>query len=138
MKICGVELKSNQAIFVIIDTSENNLYIESEIKRITLENDDDCKNVKSFFDTINTFFRDMKINKIYIKKRAKNGTYVSSPDTFKIEGLIQINTVCHNVHLVSAQALVSFRKQNNTIPDNIRKYQEEAFSTAMYGARNSD
>ena len=83
--------------------------------------------------SIKTFLRDNNIDKIIIKKRAKRGKFAGGADTFKMEGIIQLNGQC-DVNFTSTQAIASYKNSNAvTIPTDLLKYQEEAYLSALTG-----
>ncbi len=127
MKICGVDLKSNNAILVLLDDKE---FIDLKIKKITLEDDEKQEDIRNFCSEFLLFLEQNGIDKIVIKKRAKKGNFAGGPVTFKMEGLIQLNPIC-DVDLISSQSISSFEKKNEIdFPISLKKYQEQAFLTA--------
>ena len=132
MIICGVEIKSNYAILCVVDKSDDIVdYVDLKIKKITLENDEKQEDVKSFFNEFSLFLKENKIDKIVIKKRAKKGTFSGGAVTFKIEGMIQMNTLCEVV-LISSATINSFEKKNEvSFPSSLKKYQEQTFISTL-------
>ncbi len=127
MKICAIELKSNNAILVVLDNKE---YLDLKIKKLILENDESQEDIRKFCNEFLLFLEQNKIEKIVIKKRAKKGNFAGGAITFKVEGLIQLNPICE-VELISPQAISSFEKKNKlAYPSSLKKYQEQAFLTA--------
>lgn len=128
MNICGIELKANNAILVVLKNSE---YIETTIKKITIEDDEKQEDIRKFCNEFLDFLQKNEIEKIFIKKRAKKGTFSGGAVTFKIEGLIQLNPFC-SVDLVSAQTVSTFEKKNQIeFPKELKKYQEQAYLIAL-------
>lgn len=128
MKRCGIELKSNQAILVVMDENE---YTDLKIKKITLEEDEEQKSIREFCNDFLHFLEQNQIEAIFIKKRAKKGTFAGGAVTFKMEGLIQLNPKC-SVQLISPQAVSSFERKNSVqFPTTLKKYQEQAYLTLM-------
>ena len=128
MNICGIELKANNAILVVLKNSE---YIEITIKKITIEDDEKQEDIRKFCNEFLDFLQKNEIEKVFIKKRAKKGTFSGGAVTFKIEGLIQLNPFC-SVDLVSAQTVSTFEKKNQIeFPKELKKYQEQAYLTAL-------
>ena len=132
MRICGIELKSNNTISTLVDMQGDDIvdYIDMKIKKIVLEDDESRAEVISYKNSIDTFLKENSVEKIVIKKRAKKGTFSGGPVTFKMEGLIQLNPICE-VELISPQAISSFEKKNEIeFPTSLKKYQEQAFLAA--------
>jgi hypothetical protein len=128
MNICGIELKANNIILVVLS---NNNYIETKIKKLIIEDDEKQEDIRKFCNEFLDFLQKNEIEKIYIKKRAKKGTFSGGAVTFKIEGLIQLNPLC-SVDLISSQSISTFEKKNHIeFPKELKKYQEQAYLTAL-------
>ena len=128
MKRCGIELKSNQMILVVLN---DNTYEEINIKKITLEDDEKQENIRKFCNDFLVFLEKNSIEEIFIKKRAKKGNFSGGATTFKMEGLIQLNPQC-SVNLVSIQTINAFSKKNIIeYPKSLNKYQEQAYLTLL-------
>ena len=134
MKICGIDLKASDTILAVIEVENNtNRYISLNLKKISIQNDENKSEIESFHETFKTFLRDNNIDKIIIKKRAKRGRFAGGADTFKMEGIIQLNGQC-DVDFTSTQAIASYKRSNTvTIPTDLLKYQEEAYLSALTG-----
>ena len=132
MKICGIELKSNNAILSIIDSSNEEInYIDIKLKKITLNDDEDKSSLLSFKNEIESFLTENHIEKVAIKKRAKKGTFAGGSITFKMEGIIQLNSIC-KVEFISSQAIGKYTKKNEIeFPASLNKYQEQSYLSAM-------
>ena len=128
MNICGIELKANNVILVVL---KNNEYIDIKIKKIVLEDDEKQEDIRKFCNEFLDFLQKNEIEKVFIKKRAKKGAFSGGAVTFKLEGLIQLNPFC-SVDLVSAQSVSTFEKKNQIeFPKELKKYQEQAYLTAL-------
>jgi len=128
MNICGIELKANNVILVVL---ENSKYTDIKIKKLTLEDDEKQEDIRKFCNEFLDFLQKNEIEKIFIKKRAKKGTFAGGAVTFKLEGLIQLNPFC-SVDLVSSQTITSYEKKNQIeFPKELKKYQEQAYLTAL-------
>ena len=128
MNICGIELKANNVILVVLENGE---YIETKIKKLIIEDDEKQEDIRKFCNEFLDFLEKNKIKKVFIKKRAKKGTFSGGVVTFKLEGLIQLNPFC-SVDLISAQSISTFEKKNQIeFPKELKKYQEQAYLTAL-------
>ncbi len=131
MKICGIELKANNIILVVLD---NKNFLDLKIKKLTLEDDEKQEDIRKFCNEFLLFLENENIEKVVIKKRAKKGNFAGGAVTFKLEGLIQLNPLCE-VELLSAQTLSSFEKKNQIeFPNSLKKYQEQAYLCALYNS----
>ena len=128
MNICGIELKANNMILVVLN---NNKYIDTKIKKITLEDDEKQEDIRKFCNEFLDFLEKNQIEKVFIKKRAKKGSFSGGAVTFKMEGLIQLNPKS-SVELISVQTISNFEKKNQIdFPKELKKYQEQAYLTAL-------
>ena len=132
MKICGIELKSNNAILCVIQTDgKNSTYIDTKMKKIVLENDEDKTSILKFQDEIEKYLEENHIDKIALKKRAKKGNFAGGAVTFKSETIIQLNTVC-DVTFVTSQAISKYTKSHEVeLPHDLNKYQEQAYLSSL-------
>ncbi|WP_085899227.1 DUF3010 family protein [Kiloniella majae] len=133
MKICGIELKSNEAILVVIEaTLDGPVHHELPTRKISLGDSDKAVDVINFQRKISNFFRENDILKVAIKKRAKKGKFAGGPDTFKMEALIQAIPDLE-VQLVTPQALAAMEKKQDIIyPNSLMKYQEVAYLAGVW------
>ena len=128
MNICGIELKANNVILLVL---EDGKYIDIKIKKLIIEDDEKQEDIRKFCNEFLDFLQKNEIEKVFIKKRAKKGTFSGGAVTFKLEGLIQLNPFC-SVDLVSAQSVSTFEKKNQIeFPKGLKKYQEQAYLTAL-------
>jgi len=133
MNICGIELKSNYAVLVILKNGE---FQDLKIKKIELVDDEKQENIRVFCNEFLLFLEKNKVDKVFIKKRAKKGNFAGGANTFKIEALIQLNPFCE-VNLICAQSISSFEKKNSIdFPKNLKKYQQQAYLAALSSSKN--
>ena len=128
MNICGIELKANNVILLVF---EDGKYIDIKIKKLIIEDDEKQEDIRKFCNEFLDFLQKNEIEKVFIKKRAKKGTFSGGAVTFKLEGLIQLNPLC-SVDLISSQSISTFEKKNQIeFPKELKKYQEQAYLTAL-------
>lgn len=135
MKICGIEFKGSEARLAAIEISDGEVsIIDIATKKLPLGDSECCVQVKSFQETFESFCRDNGIEVVCIKKRNKKGEYAGGPDTFKMEGVIQVSSV-PEVKLISPQTISAMQKREEIyIPDSLNKYQHAAYLTSLAGA----
>ena len=128
MNICGIELKANNVILLVL---EDGKYIDIKIKKLIIEDDEKQEDIRKFCNEFLDFLQKNEIEKVFIKKRAKKGAFSGGAVTFKLESLIQLNPFC-SVELISAQSISTFEKKNQIeFPKELKKYQEQAYLTAF-------
>jgi len=132
MNLCGIELKSNNAIVSVIEYVGDEInFIETKTKKIVLENDENIDSILKYKKEMETFLSQNEIEKIAIKKRAKKGTFAGGAVTFKSEAIIQLNDICE-VKFVTSQAISKYTKENVPfLPKELNKYQEQAYLSSL-------
>lgn len=130
-KICGIEIKGNTAIVVVLEGEPNNFkVIPTEFKKTKINASSNQEDVKSFSNVINNFFKANNFDKIGIKERATKGKFAGGSTSFKIEGLIQ-NTD-FTVSLIHGQTMKSKLKNQDVEFVGVNNYQIEAMKVAYY------
>ena len=135
MKVCGVELKGNDAIICLI-SSENGLYDIPHLRvpRISINNAGDAEEVRRFQFTFAKLVEDYKIDKVVIKGRALKGKFAGGPVGFKLEAAIQLISDL-DVELLSATFIKNVLNKSQLEIDfrdtGLKKFQETAFTSAF-------
>jgi len=131
MRMCGIEIKSSDAIIVVLDGLKDQFEIlDTGIKKFNLKDTSKSDEVQIFTETIHTFLIQHKIDIVGIKKRNAKGQFAGGSVSFKIEGLIQL-TKNSQVKLIAPASISSTIKKNP--PPSSGKlfaYQKGAFETA--------
>lgn len=131
MKVCGIELKSNEARIVILEGhAEDYEIIKTDLEKLKLTDSKDQKSVQAFREGILEFFSYHDLDMIGIKERITKGRFAGGAMSFKMEGLIQ--TADDNIILVHNMSMKSTLKDVELLNDGIKKYQEEAFRVALF------
>lgn len=135
MKICGVELKGNDAIICIM-SRENGLYDipQVRVQKISLVDAGDAEQVQHFQFTFAKLMEDYKIDKVVIRGRALKGKFSGGPVGFKLEAAIQlikelpveiVTSTSVKKALAKSQVDIDFRDTG------LKQYQENAFETVF-------
>lgn len=131
MKVCGIELKRDQAICIVLTGNSDSYTIEhDDCARFVLEKSKDQKAVKHFRDEIFNYFDYQDFSAIGIKERASKGRFSGSPISFKIEGLMQ--TSDYSINIVHSATLASKIKEVILRYDELKKNQHKALELAYY------
>lgn len=132
--ICGIEIKSNEAIIVLCDNSKEPLAVfESKFKKIALDANEQDQ-YKSFYKTILSFTKQNAVEIIYLKRPVDKGQQIAGANAFRIEAIINLLDI--PVVSLHANTLSSFSKKNELIVKNIEKvyqYQMSALWAAYWG-----
>lgn len=135
MKVCGVELKGNDAIICIMNKT-NDLYDipQARVQKISLVNAGDAEEVRHFQFTFAKLLEDYQVDAVVIRGRALKGKFSGGPVGFKLEAAIQlipdmkVEILAGSVikkALVRSQIDIDFRDTG------LKQYQEQAFDTVF-------
>ena len=135
MRVCGVELKGNDAIICLI-VSENNLYDIPHLRvpKISLSNAGDTEEMRKFQFTFSKIVEDYKIDKVVIKGRALKGKFAGGHVGFKMEAAIQLIADIDVQILSSSFIKTAMAKTQLTInfrDTGLKNFQETAFTSAF-------
>jgi len=130
--VCGIELSSSTAIFVILKGApEKFKVVDPGVTKFEINDSASAEDVVLFYKSFNNLIQKQKIDMIGIKKRSHKakGKYASGPITFKLEGLIQL---CENVdvRLISPNTIAAKLRKNDLPEAKLFKYQVPAYETA--------
>ena len=135
MKVCGVELKGNDAVICVM-TKANGLYDIPHVRvpRITVSDAADAEQIKKFQFTFAKLLSDYQIDTVVIKGRALKGKFAGGPVGFKLEAAIQLIDEI-KVEIVSANyvktALAKSQIDIDFRDTGLKKFQETAFQTVF-------
>jgi len=136
MKVCGVEIKANEAIISLLSMKDEIFDIpDCRVRKITLEKITSRESLKAFQFTFAKLMSDYKIDKVIIRERPTKGKFSGSAIGFKIEAAIQLIDNLE-VELITPVAIKEYLKRNPIsvafIDTGLKGFQEIAFTTA-YG-----
>ncbi|UJF18125.1 DUF3010 family protein [Vibrio sp. SS-MA-C1-2] len=135
MRICGVELKGNDAIICLLGKNDGLFELpDCRVKKISINNALDTQQVKDFQFAFKKLCEDYKIEKVAIKQRQTKGKFAGGSVSFKLEAAIQlIDDV--EVTLLSTTELKEILKRNPLPIDfretGLKQFQEQAFVTGF-------
>ncbi len=135
MKVCGVELKGNDAIICIM-SRENGLYDipHVRVQKISLVDAGDAEQVKHFQFTFQKLMADYKIEQVVIKGRAMKGKFAGGPVGFKLEAAIQLIDGVE-VKIISSSEIKKTLARTQVNIDfrdtGLKNFQEQAFNTVF-------
>ena len=134
MRVCGVEIKSNEAIVCLL-SKQDGLFELPDCRqvRFQLVKDQDAESMRKFQFTFKKFLEDYKVERVIIKERAQKGKFAGAAAGFKIEAAMQlIDDV--DVTVITASEQKETIKRNPIPVDfaatGLKKFQETAFTVA--------
>ena len=135
MKICGVELKGNDAIICIM-SRENGLYDipKTRVQKISLVDAADAEQVQGFQFAFAKLMEDYKVDKVVIRGRALKGKFSGGPVGFKLEAAIQLIKDLPVEILAGSfikKALTRSQVDIDFRDTGLKQYQQSAFETVF-------
>jgi len=146
MKVCGVDLKGNEAIVSLVSLADGLFHLpDCRTRRLTLA-DTSAKGLKSFQSTFAKLVEDYKIDAVIIRQRQSKGKFAGSAIGFKLEAAIELIEGLKVVIFSPTDIKESLRR--NAVPfsdTGLKQFQETAFTTAYawlmkneYASQESD
>jgi len=136
MRVCGVEIKGNDAVICLLSMKDEVFDIpDCRVRKITLDKTSSGEALRVFQFAFAKLMSDYKIDKVIIRERPTKGKFSGSAIGFKIEATIQLIDNLE-VALVTSVAIKEHIKKNPIsvafVDTGLKSFQESAFSTA-YG-----
>jgi len=134
MRICGVELTSNDAVICLLSLDRGQFNIEDcRVRKLTLKKDHTREDLQYFQSTFIKLMSDYSIDKVAIRERLTKGKFAGGAISFKLESAIQLATDL-DVALYSPTKIKSALSENPlTVPfseTGLKAFQEAAFTVA--------
>ncbi|PID42636.1 MAG: hypothetical protein CSB48_09600 [Proteobacteria bacterium] len=133
MKLCGVEIKSNEAIICLLEDTKGLVTIpDCRARRLTL-NQNSAEDLKALQFAFIKLMEDYQVDKVVIRERATKGKFAGGALGFKIEAALQLAEGVE-VELMSPNAVKEALKKNPLMirfdETGLKSFQENAFMTA--------
>lgn len=133
MKICSVELRSNEAIICLLSLDSGMIGIpECRTQKFIMDNSLDNQKMRDFQFAFKKLLDDYKIEKVVIRTRETRGKFAGSSVGFKLESAIQLIDDL-DVNFMSTADIKEKLKRNPMAIDfratGLRQFQESAFTT---------
>jgi len=133
MKVLGISIEANKAIFSALekDANQNMQEMSNAPKKLELKDHLDSEEVRSFLLELHTFLSKETFDQVGIITRGTKGRFAASPISFKIEGLIQVFPNMKIEFVAPATLRAYFKKKENPIEPKY-SYQKDACDLAFY------
>lgn len=137
MKVCGIEIKGNDAIVCLLERNgESTEVVTSKKNKVSLGKTGSTADMRTFQDEFEKLMLDHSIKTVIIKERQTKGKFGGGAMSFKIESAIQlirsldVHTVSiHQIKKCNQAASPTVKFQNT----DLNQYQEQAYVVANYG-----
>jgi hypothetical protein len=133
MKVLGIEIKGNTAIFCALENNEEINDLTGKMTKLELKDDENSEEVHEFVDVLHSHFDNMQFDKIAVLKRSKSlkAKFPPSPISFKLEGLIQTYKES-KITFIAPQTIRAFFKKNSNDFKPKYAYQSACSELAIY------
>ncbi|WP_299018018.1 DUF3010 family protein [uncultured Photobacterium sp.] len=133
MKICAVELRSNEAVICLLSLSNGLFDIpQCRTQKFIMQDSLDNVQMRDFQFAFKKLVEDYKIDRVVIRTRETRGKFAGSAVGFKLESAIQLIDDLH-VDFISNTEIKQKLKRNPLSIDfrstDLRQFQEAAFTT---------
>ena len=141
MKVCGVELKGNDAVICLM-LFEKGLYtlLECRVKKVSISDAMDKQQLQKFQFDFAKLMADYQVDHVVIKERMTRGKFAGGSVSFKLEASIQLIDNL-NVTLISTAKIKETLKNSDTSMNfndtGLKQFQEQAFMTGFSYIENS-
>jgi len=141
MKVCGVELKGNDAVVCLMSLNDG-LYtlLECRVKKVSIADATDQQQLKKFQFDFAKLMADYQIDHIVIKERMTRGKFAGGAASFKLEAALQLIENL-DVSLLSSAKIKDIIKNTHTTMNfkdtGLKQFQEQAFTTAFAYLENN-
>jgi hypothetical protein len=133
MKVCGVDLKGNEANICLLSLVDGLFHVpDCRSRKLTLA-DTSAKGLKHFQNTFAKLVADYKIEKVIIRQRPAKGKFAGGAIGFKLEAAIELIEGLEVVIFSPTDIKESLRRNPLAVPfaeTGLKQFQETAFNTA--------
>lgn len=134
MKVCGVELKGNEAIISLLSLADGLFDIpDCRVRKLAIRDANDAQQLRRFQSTFAKLMVDYQVERVIIRERPTKGKFAGGAVGFKLEAAIQLIDGLA-VDLIRPQTIKE-QLGRNPVPvefgeTGLKKFQEPAFHTA--------
>jgi hypothetical protein len=141
MKICGIDLSSNDAVICLLEQGRGEFNLpDCRVRKLTLIKGHTTEDLRQFQFEFEKLMRDYSVDKVVIRERMPKGKFAGGAISFKLESAIQLIADLDVILLTPTQ--IKSALSENPIPvkfseTGLKAFQEVAFKTA-YAAYKLD
>lgn len=135
MKVCGVELKSNDVNICLLSLADEVFQVpDCRARRLTLTDINSQESLKHFQATFAKLMLDYKVDKVIIRQRPMKGKFAGGAVGFKLEAAIELIDDLDVVVFSGNEIKESLKRNPVHVPfaeTGLKVFQETAFETAF-------
>ena len=134
MKICGVEIKGNDAIICLLSLSDGVFNIpDCRVSKVSIGDANDTQKMKDFQFSFAKLMEDYQVDKVVIRQRQTKGKFAGGGFGFKLEAAIQLIDGLDVVVVAPTQIKENLKRHPLLMKfkeTGLKQYQEAPFTTA--------
>lgn len=135
MKICGIDLKGNDAIICLMALDGGLFSLpDCRVRKLSIADATDTEQIRKFKFDFEKLMDDYQIEHVVIRERMTKGKFAGGAVSFKLEAAIQLVDNVNTTLLSASQAKEIMKKshvQMNFQDTGLKQFQELAFMTAL-------
>ncbi|WP_290702928.1 DUF3010 family protein [Amphritea sp.] len=135
MRVCGVELKGNDAVICLM-VLDQGLYTlpDCRVKKLSISDSSNRDELSGFQFNFIKLMQDYNVDSVVIRERMTKGKFAGGATSFRLEAAIQLASE-FDVSLLSASKAKEVLKDSRVILNfkdtGMKQFQELAFMTAF-------
>ncbi|GAA6131494.1 DUF3010 family protein [Halopseudomonas sabulinigri] len=135
MKVCGVEINSNDVNLCLLSLSDEIFELpDCRSRRLTLTDINSTRELRYFQQTFAKLMQDYKVEKVVIRQRPMKGKFAGGAVGFKLEAAIELISDLDVIIMSTTDIKETLKRNPVHIPfaeTGLKGYQETAFNTAF-------
>ena len=135
MRVCGIELKSNEAVISLLSLDMGLFDIpDCRARKLEIRDASDQQQIRDFQFAVKKLVEDYKIDQVVIRQRPMKGKFAGGAVGFKLEAAIQL--IEGLAVTVMPTTEIKEQLKHNPVPvdfkdTGLKVFQETAFNTAF-------
>ena len=134
MRICGVELSSNDAVICLLSLDRGQFNVEDcRVRKLTLKKEHTREDLQYFQSAFIKLMSDYSVDKVAVRERLTKGKFAGGAISFKLESTLQLATQLDVALLTPTQIKSALSENPLTVPfseTGLKVFQEAAFTVA--------
>jgi hypothetical protein len=135
MKVCGIELKGNDAVICIMSLDDGLFTLnECRVKKLSISDAKDQQQLQKFQFDLAKLIADYQVESVVIKERLTRGKFAGGAVSFKLEATIQLIEDLEVTLLASSKIKEIIKNSHTTMnfkDTGLKQFQEQAFLTGF-------
>jgi len=135
MKVCGIELKGNDAVICMMSLDDGLFTLnECRVKKLSISDAKDQQQLQKFQFDLAKLIADYQVESVVIKERLTRGKFAGGAVSFKLEATIQLIEDLEVTLLASSKIKEIIKNSHTTMnfkDTGLKQFQEQAFLTGF-------